>query len=130
MKNVTKKKRKPRVIHGSYVDVESVNEERGDKYSNWIAIAKNQLKIRESTLLQIKFDTTNTIINGILSKYNFNQSFQVKDSIKSNTLETLYNKIDEWKGLKLSRIKTSFKIYRDYWNKSKKWFDQSKKKNS
>ena len=40
-----KSKRKQRTVKNAYVDIDSVTEEPGFQYQNWISIAKQKLKV-------------------------------------------------------------------------------------
>ena len=42
----TKNKRKQRTVKNAYVDIDSVTAEPGYKYSEWIKIAKQKLKVQ------------------------------------------------------------------------------------
>eukprot|EP01084_Bolivina_argentea_P293914 505613_1 len=121
-----KKTRKQRVVKGRYVNIVSVEVECGDNYSNWIAITKHKLKERESKLLQIIINTTETVVNQAISDRNI--SFKVTEQNTQETLKHLYDIIDQWNGVNTSRTKTSLNTYRNYFTVAKKWFDSAKKK--
>eukprot|EP01084_Bolivina_argentea_P260948 440829_1 len=130
--SMLKKRRKQRVVKGRYVDIDSVDVASGTNYSNWITITKHKLKERELKLLQIKINTTGTVINQAISDHNIlsltTTTFKVTEKTTQQTLKHLYNTIDEWNGVNTSRTKSTLNTFRDYFTVAKKWFDSAKKK--
>eukprot|EP01084_Bolivina_argentea_P045488 83741_1 len=94
MSQKTVEKRK-RTVNNALVDIDSVSVSPGVNYINWIKVARQQLKQRESIILKIKINKIQSIVNNESRV----QHFAIQQEIIDTTMKMLCNKIDQWKGV-------------------------------
>ncbi len=85
---------------------------------------------RESTMLKIRVKKIESVVNDCrVNKIELSPSnnFELPQNIIDNAIELLYHSINQWCGVKLSKIKSSLSTYKNYFNKGKKWWDNRKK---
>eukprot|EP01083_Nonionella_stella_P076333 207954_1 len=120
------KTRKRRTVKHGYVALDHVTIEPGPNYCDWIQLTRHKLKERERNLLNVKRHQIESIMNLKLIPYTNRFKFTVPSAITDTTLRLLYEKIDTWQGVEIARLKVSITLYRDYFDKAKKWWDQVK----
>eukprot|EP01084_Bolivina_argentea_P221912 375730_1 len=118
-----KTQKRKRTVRNAIVDIDSVSVQPGMNYSNWAKLSKQQLKERELTLLKLKINKIQSIVNNECKVHNF----AIKQDIIDATINTLGNKIDAWNGVNINRTKSSLYIYANYFNIGKKWWDNQKR---
>ena len=122
-----RRRRRSRKLKNTIVDIESIDIECGDNYINWIKLTKEKLKERESKLLMIRIYEIESNVNKHLTqeiqKYKISFEF-----IKSILNGNLFRIIDSWKGINISRLKKKLNKFKDYFLKSKNWWDTNKQK--
>eukprot|EP01083_Nonionella_stella_P318128 1161321_1 len=133
----SKKHRKHRVrrVKHAYVDIDSVTDEPGLNYCNWIQITKELLKEREQKQRLIAIQKVESIVNAELRiKHEFNtmnntpMAYVFPQEITRNTFKQLFAKIDAWDGVKTARLKAPITRYRKYFGVAKNWYIQMKRK--
>eukprot|EP01084_Bolivina_argentea_P012102 22679_1 len=123
---VKKKKRKQRIVNNAVVDLNNVSVEPGVNYTNWISITRDKLKKRELSLFSVKKLRIESVVNNELP--DCKEKYLITQDIIDHTLQELYDIIDKWSGVNMSRRKKPTNRYRDYFCIGKNWFDQTKKK--
>ena len=103
-----------------------VMSDSGRDFCEWILMSKQKLKERENKQLMIRLNIIKPIIYNVLSK-NHNK-YKVNNIIPNNfdmiCFDIYCKDINEWKGIKTSK---EMKKFKDYFKKSKNWWDQHKK---
>eukprot|EP01084_Bolivina_argentea_P231952 391054_1 len=124
------KPRKPRTIKNAYVNFNSVEVEPGPGYCNWVPITKQQLKVRDEKLLNIKIQKIESVVNKEISRLlqSDHSAYNIQKQIITDTFNQLHKHVDEWNGVKITRTKKEIKSFKQYWDVGKNWWDLTKKK--
>eukprot|EP00485_Elphidium_margaritaceum_P002328 CAMPEP_0202686950 /NCGR_PEP_ID=MMETSP1385-20130828/2682_1 /ASSEMBLY_ACC=CAM_ASM_000861 /TAXON_ID=933848 /ORGANISM="Elphidium margaritaceum" /LENGTH=459 /DNA_ID=CAMNT_0049341635 /DNA_START=393 /DNA_END=1772 /DNA_ORIENTATION=+ len=140
----TKRTRKRRIVKGGYIDLDDVSNAANADYGNWIFHARIKLAEREYKLTELRVERVRQVIFENIAVFELRcQPFGVSLSpqftdkllcslwngkVLDNVMFELHEVLAAWEGVHMQDAKKGVTSFRGYFDASRNWFDQKKKR--